>query len=231
MYCTHCGVELEPGLTRCPLCGGTDLSEDPAFLSDFPEYEPLPERLEKARIGRIYRRLVTLLFGTAAMVVLITDLLDRSGGPDWSPIAIAGIAAGFLFAILPSLRLRLWTNFALDVAIAGALLLAIDRLEDGTVDWFTGIALPILGAMLVLLLAAAWAMPRVRGVAKPAVIILATAILCVVVDLAIRLDRGLPVVPGWSLVVAASAGPVAAFLVLLQHTVLREIDLRRRFYF
>lgn len=230
MYCTRCGVELENDLERCPLCGGTDLSEDPSFLADFREYEPLPERLEEARIGRIYRRLVTLLFGTASVVVLITDLLDRTSGVDWSPIAIAGITAGFLFAILPTFRLRLSVNFALDVTIAGALLLAIDHLEDGGIDWFIGIALPILGSMLLLLLGAAWAIPRVRGVAKAAVILFGTTVLCIVTDLAIRIDRGLPVVPGWSLVVVVSVVPIAAFLVLLQNTVLNEIDFRRRFY-
>jgi len=230
VYCTRCGVELENGLTRCPLCGGADLSENASFVADLPEYEPLPEDLQERRIGRVYRRILVLLSGTAAAVVLITDLLDGAGGIGWSPIAIAGIAAGFLFAILPTFRLRLSLNFALDVAVAGVLLLAIDRLEDGSVDWFVGIALPILGTMLVLLLGVAWAIPRVRGVAKPAVILGAAAVLCVVTDLAIRADAGQALVPGWSLVVVVSVGPAAAFLVLLQHTVLSEIDLRRRFY-
>lgn len=230
MYCTRCGVEIESGLSRCPLCGGEELSADPEFLASFSEYEPIPERIEEARIGRIYRRVLSLFCGTATAVVLITDLIDRTEGLGWSRVAIAGIVAGFLFALFPTLRLRLRLIFALNIATAGALLLAIDHLEDGVVDWFLRIALPILGVLAIILFTSTWALTRVRGVAKPAVVLLGMTILSVTIDLVVRMNTGQPVIPGWSLVVIASALPAVVFLFLLQQTVLREIDLRRRFY-
>lgn len=230
MYCTRCGVEIEAGLTRCPLCGNESLSADPGFETTLTEYTPLPERVEEARIGRVYRRLLSLIFGTAGAVVLITDILDQTGGIAWSPIALVAITAGYLFAFLPSLNLGVRTVFAFDLVVAGGLLLAVDRLEDGVVDWFVQIALPILGTLALLLFVAAWAIGKVRGVAKPAVVLIATAILCITIDLVVRTDLGMSVTLGWSLVVLASAVPAAAFLFLLQHSVLREIDLRRRFH-
>ena len=121
------------------------------------------------------------------------------------------------------------TVFVLDLFVAGALLLAIDRLEAGSIDWFGGIALPILALLALLFLLSVWAVTRVRGVVKPAVVLAAVGVLCTGIDIAIRWHTESSPTPTWSLIVLVSVVPAVLFLLLLQRTVLRHIDLRRRF--
>ncbi len=228
MYCTSCGVEIEDGIKRCPLCGSTALSSEPGFVPRVSEYEPLEVYVAETRISRIYRRTLTLVVATAIAVVAITDIFGTNAGVDWSPIAVLAIATGYVAALLPALRLGIYQIVVLDILSAGGLLLAIDLLQDGKIDWFVRVALPILGALGVVLVVSGWVIARVRGVAKPAVVLVAAAVLCTIIDLIVRGYADPAPGLAWSLIVLFSLLPAAIFLVLLQHTVLREIDLRRR---
>jgi hypothetical protein len=230
MFCKRCGVEVESGRERCPLCGDTDLTEDAGFVESIPEYEPLRIPVEQARIGRVYRRLVALCAVTAIAIVVIVDALSGGPGLQWSAIAAVAIASGTLFAVVPSLSLGLRTVAIIDLLGAGLLLFVIDAIDGNGVEWFVGIALPILAVLAVLFFVSVVAITRVRGVAKAAVVLGACTALCIAIDLSIVRFYSGTLAMSWSWIVLVSVAPIALFLLLLQVTVLRYVDFRRRLH-
>ena len=51
-YCVNCGVELDPGAARCPLCGTPAWKPDPDAPSYFPtKPAEVPPASRRASIG------------------------------------------------------------------------------------------------------------------------------------------------------------------------------------
>ncbi len=226
MYCENCGVELEPTVDRCPLCDGRDVTSVPSAV---PEYASMSFADGESAVRRVLFRLVTLLIGTAAAVVLVTDMAVGDG-LRWSPVVTLSLGAAWVVLVGPTTSVRIGTAFVLDVAAVVGLLYGIALLYGGTDTWFIELALPIIAVLAAVVLLLVVFLRRFRGLVRVAVVLAAAGILSTGIDLVIRGYRGMTVQPGWSVVVLVSVFPVALFLYLLQATVLRYIDLRRRFH-
>ena len=56
-YCVNCGVELEKGAKKCPLCGTevinpNEINEE--RIHSYPVYSPMPKaKIKKMMVGRI----------------------------------------------------------------------------------------------------------------------------------------------------------------------------------
>ncbi|MCG8481337.1 MAG: hypothetical protein MI724_19740 [Spirochaetales bacterium] len=226
MYCERCGVQLEDDMERCPLCGGTSrVSEEPRV----PEYAPSDERPGVPAVRRIAARVLALLSATAVVILLIVDLFF-TGGLSWTPPVVTPVVFGTLMGLLPLLSTRWQSVFVVELVLIAIMLVLLDALDDGSLEWFVPVALPILGLTAFLLAGSAALVPRVRGVAKGALILAAAGVLTAGIEITVRLYRDMAIGISWSAVVLVSTLPAAAFLLLLQQTVLRYVDLRRRFY-
>ena len=226
MFCERCGVELEPGVTRCPLCGGEELgSAEP----ELREYRRSPDQQDSPAFGRLVVRILRLAAITAVAIVFLVDLWS-SGDLSWSPVAAAAIAAGTAIAGFPFQFRRWWPVFGASIGTIFLLLVLLDLLGNARLEWFLPVALPLLIAVGAISAVISWLFRRVRGVGKGAMILVGAGMVSAAADLVVSLYRtGSPGI-GWSAVVLLSTFPVAVFLVVLQSTVLRYVDLRRRFH-
>lgn len=224
-FCERCGVELEAGLEVCPLCGGEEIAASQPHVLEYDQTaDGVPARL----LRKTASRAVDIVFGAAIVILLIADTAyDQT--VTWSVPAIIPTAAGWLL-----IRTWLWARTAilgtaLSLATITAMLALLD-LRRGTLEWFIPVALPLVGT-LALVMAVSWPLVRrARGAARIAIVLLAATAVTVGVDITVALWTDAARIISWSLVVVISTVPFAISLMLLQRTVLRLVDLRRRFH-
>ena len=99
MYCVQCGVELQKGVSKCPLCGLRVYHPD--LLTETPEarpYPPFDDSAAHVRRGGLLL-ILSFLFALPVIVCLMVDL-KLSGGVTWSGYVTAGVLAAIL--LMPS---------------------------------------------------------------------------------------------------------------------------------
>ena len=146
-YCVNCGVELDLGAARCPLCGTPAWKPDPDAPSYFPTKPAEVPPASAPRGGRaahgdarvgipVLRRAEPAAAHRAALVAL----RHRRGGDALDLVRAARMLAR---------RIPIFFRLTADVAAVGVyvFLISID-LSGGA--WFRGFALPILGWACVL---------------------------------------------------------------------------------
>ncbi len=226
MYCERCGVDLEPGFAVCPLCGTAEHMEDEPSITEYHLDEPVPV---EPVLRRMIRRSVVGIGLTAAIILLIVDI-GFDGMLTWSPMAIVPVIAGTALVVFPLLFRRWLYVFFGSMTTTIAMLALLDLLPDGVLDWFTPIAVPLTLAAGILVELHRFLLPRLPGVVKGSVALVGSGVMTAVVDLTITLHATGTVELTWSRFVLLAALPVAGLLVLLHRTLLRYIDLRRRFH-
>lgn len=148
MYCARCGVELQKGAVRCPLCG---LKVYHPEIHETPEPGPYPRFSDGGQVKRLGLPFVlTFLFLIPLVICLLVDL-NVHGFVDWSGYAIGGILVLYTIVCLP-----LWFRnqnpviFFPIVGAAGLLLSLYISIKTGG-GWFMSFAFPIGGTLLLLI--------------------------------------------------------------------------------
>jgi hypothetical protein len=226
VYCERCGVEIEAGVAECPLCGGTGQTEEEPTLTEYSMDEP-PELVSVLR--RSVRHSVLGIGLTVVIILLIIDV-GTGSGVSWAPLAITPVIALTVVVALPFLTRSWWVAFLGSIVTIAGMLASLDLLANGKFDWFAPVAVPIVGVIALVVIAVQKLLPRVPGVNKAGVILAGVAVVTTAVDGTVAFYRGGGFSLGWSLIVLISVLPVAALMALLHVTILRYIDLRRRFH-
>ena len=226
MYCERCGVELEPGFSVCPLCGASEHCQEEPQITESPLDEPPPV---EPVLRRMVRHSLLGIGATAAIILLIIDFgMDEA--LSWAPVAIVPVVAGTAVVVLPLIFRRWLFTFLSATATILAMLALLDLLTDGVLDWFLPVAVPLTAAAGVLVELHRFLVPRLPGVVKGAVILVGAGIMTAAVDLTIVIYTGGAIGLRWSQFVLLATLPAAGLLVILHRTLLRYIDLRRRFH-
>lgn len=150
-YCVNCGVELDSGVKKCPLCG-TDVINPNEHVCNpdppYPVYKPEPK--QKVNRGTVVT-LLTLLFMLPVFLTFISDF-SINKRVTWSSFVIGSVIFVYLIVLFsvifnehPALRFSL-----ISVDIAGFLLF-IELSTKG--KWFLTFALPITTAIAVFVIA------------------------------------------------------------------------------
>lgn len=233
-YCSRCGVEVEEGTERCPLCS-TPIQrlEEAAPPTPYPQHIIDPEdayRLSKAERRRIGLELLALAAALASAALLAVDLLP-DGRLGWSAYAVASVAFAWYAASVP-LALYGRAKALLGALAAGtaAFLVVLDGLEGG-LSWSLRLGLPILGATAVTVAASAAVMAsRTRkGLNMIGIAALGAAAYLLELEAILRLGLGIAFRPYWSIVTALALVPVAVLLFFLHGRVMRGANLRKIF--
>ena len=149
MYCARCGVELQKGAAKCPLCG---LEAFHPEINEEPEPGLYPRAAEGegtvSNSGVMF--IVTALLLIPLLICVIADL-NISGGISWSGYAAGGIILFYAAFCLPH-----WFRapnpavfFPVTAALALALALYVCLKTGGR--WFLPFAFPVGGAAAVLI--------------------------------------------------------------------------------
>ncbi len=150
-YCIKCGVELEQGAKKCPLCNTPvrpaepEKAESPLFpaAGNYSFYD----HNSVNRSGVMF--VITLLTLIPVLISLLCDW-NLNGGISWS-----AYVAGALMLIYGIVLFPLWFKHpnpviftAVDFVLVGLFLLLIDLRNDG--GWFLSFAFPVTaGCMLI----------------------------------------------------------------------------------
>ena len=149
-YCVHCGVELDPTASFCPLCH-TPVA-DPRQPVDTDSPKPFPTRRgEVAPVSKVeVGLLITAMLASVAVCCGVLNLFLHAGRA-WSLYVIGAAAMLWLWLVPPLLARGMHLLLRLAVGI-GAVLLYVYLISvdlDGR-TWFLGLAAPLIlwgGAM------------------------------------------------------------------------------------
>jgi len=227
--CPKCGVELDEGLTSCPLCGTPLTSDEGRPRESIFDPEDREKFTEDER-RTIAWEVVSVSAGIAAAVVCLVDLLlERT--LSWSLYPISSLI--FLWILFTAV-LRLGKrplSATIVAAVALPLYLLVLNLIEGSLTWGPTLAVPIaiiaeLAAGLVV-----FAMSKVRrkGANVIAFCLLGVSLLCIGIDASLNLYFEAHLGLRWSTIVATALVPVAGFLFYLHHRVTKKSNLRKLF--
>ena len=226
--CKECGVELEDGVNVCPLC-------------DTPvgEKKPLTRQLEKTDnavtsdrhlLRQILWQITSVLLLSCIVATLIINLSIK-GKITWSiyPITICLII--FSYASL----LAMWNKrIALQIC-AGWLISPIVLYIVGlyvNADWPIKLALPLLGAVNVIGLLFYFILlaVKVKGLNIVAIMFVAIALLCLVIEGIISIYFTVSIKLQWSVIVSACLLPVTTAITFMYFRTRNNIDLQKIFH-
>ncbi len=204
--CTGCGVEVEEGLARCPLCGtplgGADAPGAPETASARAEPRGAPRAMRRWLLEA-----TTLVAGAGAIVVFAADFAYRMR-LTWSVYPLAAI--GFLWvsavvAIVSCPRPLVWLGC--QTAALLLFLYGLDMLTGGR-PWFVPLALPAAVLAVVLTAATAAAARRRPPLQVLALALLAAGLYLLGLEQILNRYASRALAPGWSLRSMMSAWPV-----------------------
>ena len=225
MYCVNCGVELNPGAERCPLCGTPAWKPDPAEPPYFATKPPEIPAVENYSLAIL---LSSMLLSVARCCGLLNLILLP--GRFWSYYVIGAAVMLWVWFVLPMVfrKLPVVIRLTLDVAIVGVYiwLISID-LNGGA--WFRGLVVPILiwACVLVFLLCL---LSRNRSIlTKISLCVGAVALLVIGIEYAIEYYLFGVAHLTWSLVVATICIALIIPLRVIRHVPALREEVRRRF--
>ena len=230
-YCVHCGVELDPTASFCPLCHTPVL--DPGQPVDTASPPPFPtERREvpPASKGEL-ALLLTAMLASAAVCCGVLNLFLHPARA-WSLYVIGAALMLWLWLVPPLLlrRMPLAARLVLDTGAVAVYLFLIALDLDG-MGWYLRLALPIVlwgGACVLFLGLILWS--GRRSILTTVTVLIGT-IGVFLFGVELLIDRFLygSWGPGWSLVVLTICTALVIPLVVVRRVPSLREEARRRF--
>lgn len=232
-YCVHCGVELAPSESKCPLCQTPVPDSCRPAPNEVPG--PYPETFE------YFRRHINIRFGfgISLLFILAVSLLvlaiDALTAPkmSWSFYVTGALMCLEIILFVPLFirGYRPYTHVTLDFVALALYMLLLGRLT-GSYLWVFHLALPLLAVITLCLYASFYVLRRFhRGIfIRLAGFLLALIITMLAMDGII--DHYLSSIKlNWSIFAGIPLLALAVFFVLLdRHKRLRE-SLHKRIFF
>ncbi len=236
-FCSRCAVEVEPHKTECPLCGTSiqhaEDEEPISYIKKYPD-EPAVKTEKVGRTAKQKRRLIWEVTSVSLLIpLLITLFIDLivNKTVTWSLYPISSlILAWFVISaplLFPNKLPILYIGETLPPAI---FLLVIDKIEDGQINWFLDVGLPIEAVVAVIAAIVIIGSIKVKnkGMNIAAFILFGTGLICLGIDfIVLKHIRGTFGV-SWSLYVIASTVVIGGFLLYLHYRLLKNTKLQRK---
>lgn len=229
-YCPSCGVQVENGTAACPLCDTPIpvLEEEQKQVPLYPSREKQP--MQPRQVRALFWTVITSLSFIGFAVVLAVDLVIN-GKLTWGGYALSGIAAGWLLSSVLAFLMHRPVLVVAGLSVISAGLLVLLDINDGSLDWFLTLGLPIMGIGAVevstaIFLYYASEKPRADF---GAVFLLVTTVSCIGLDLLISSFMG-ELSLSWSFIVMSATLPVSILLVFYRYYLSKIVDLKRIFH-
>lgn len=232
-YCVNCGVELEPSLSKCPLCNTPVIN--PSHLKALTETSPYPK--ESGQVDVVKRKdlaiLTSIVLIATSLCCLLLNIFVFNSAP-WSLFIIGACLLLFvlLVPVLVYTRLPIYISLLFD-GIATGLYLYMITFNTQSDQWFTGLALPILALITILVEIFALLLRSfpVSYITTALYFFAEAAVLCVGIELLINHYTNTPLKLMWSAIVLTVCGViVVALITVLSRRRLRDA-VRRRLHF
>ncbi len=233
MYCVKCGVELQKGVERCPLCGLTVYHPE---LTETPEPRPYPRYAEGGETVRHGGLLfvLTVLFAVPVLVCIVMDL-NMNHGIRWSGFVAFGLLWAYVAVCLPLwFRRRSPTVFFPIIMAAGLGVALYVCLKTGG-RWFLPLAFPVggavtlLGETVIVLLRHAVGAHRHRALFVFGGAFIAAGGLCMLIEFLLHVTFALPM-QWWCLYPLSALGLIGLMLIVIGICAPLRASLHKKFF-
>ncbi len=233
MYCVKCGVELQKGVARCPLCGLRVYHPD---LQESPEARPYPRYAEETgtvRHGGVLF-VLTVLFALPALVCLLIDM-NMNGGIHWSGYVAFSVLWAYVVFCLPLWFKRRSPTVFFPIAMAATIALALYVCLKTGGRWFLSFAFPVGGAALLLgeavivLLRHAVGPHRHRSLFVLGGAFIASGGLCMLIEFLLHVTFGLPM-RWWCLYPLSALALIGLMLIVIGICAPLRESLHKKFF-
>ena len=233
MYCVQCGVELQAGAEKCPLCG---LRVCHPEVRETPEPRPYPAFAgggERVRPGGLLL-ILSFLFALPIIICLMVDL-RLSGGVTWSGYVSLGVCAAYIAVCLPLWFQRRNPVVFFPITMAAGLLLALYVCLKTGGRWFLPFAFPMGGAVCVLVETVIVLLRYAVGARRHRVLYIlggasiALGALCVLVEFLLRVSFGIAM-RWWSLYPLVVLTLLGLMLIVIAISAPLRASLHKKFF-
>lgn len=232
-YCVNCGVELDASLKSCPLCNTPVIN--PKDLEKLTPPSPFPE--QRGQVEAVPRKDLAVLLTTFLISMAVACALLNFfaySGVLWSlpVIGICLIIWVFAIPLVIYRKIPAGVSVLLDGITTGIYLYMLTWLTSSD-EWFTHIGIPIVVLVTVLIEIVTLLCKRfpVSFLGSALYFVVATALLCVGIEIILDLYFKGAVKLGWSAVVlTACAIMTVTISTILSKKRLRNA-VRRRLHF
>jgi hypothetical protein len=229
-FCKECGVELEDHMQNCPLCGTSVLSGSKEPRSDNSKQRNAPDVKKKHLLSQVLLQITSILLLSGIAATLFINVA-MEGKITWSvyPTSICLIILCYVALIFlwhTQTAFQLFGSWILAVVV----LLILNALIDE--NWPLMLALPILCAanIIVLILTFVLRALKTKGLNIFAIVVLAIAILCLIIEGIISFYFEHAINLGWSVIVSACLLPVIAAILFMYFRTRNNSDLKKIFH-
>lgn len=231
-YCVNCGVELGKDLKSCPLCQTPVINPNAIDSSGTEPFFPTRQEAVAPVSKKAAALLITAMLASVALCCALLNLILNPGFAWW--LYMAGAAVMLWIWFVPGLLIRklpAWPRLAIDVC-AVAIYLFLIALASTGLEWYTGLALPILVCAAAIVLLASYLMRggRCSILGSTIIIILSLGIFAVAVEFFADSYLRQAWQPGWSLIVLAVSFGLSIPLVVVRRIPSLREEARRRFH-
>ncbi len=232
-YCVNCGVELEPSLKKCPLCNTPVIN--PARLKEIAAPSPYPT--QRGQVDMVKRKdlavLTSIVLTATSLSCLLLNIFVFTGSL-WSLFIIGACLLLFviLIPVLIYTRLPIYISLLFDGITIGLYLYMI-TFNTRSAKWFTGLALPILALVFILVEIFTLLLRSfpVSYLTTALYFFTETAVLCIALELLISHYLGNPLRLIWSSIVLTVCGVIDVMLITVLSRQRLRNAVRRRLHF
>ncbi len=233
-YCVNCGIELQKGEPRCPLCGIESHNPlEPAVEAGGQRPYPLHVESLNRRIDRRYTTMfISLLLLIPLFVCAFCDLMI-DGRLSWSAYVLGGLGVFFVWFLLPSFfaRRRALKCILFDGAAAAGMLIIVERMTEG--HWFLTLGLPLVILSMALGLLIVWLCSPRRTwspLVRTALGAFCLGLFIVGIEYAIMFYHDAFTMPKWSAYAFFPLLVIGAVLLVFDRRAGAKEQLKRRFF-
>ena len=235
--CYYCGVELEPNMKICPLCGKAANEKAPESEHTESEQNRLLEKpyfnyadLTKKQRRKLFWELSGIILFSGIIVTLIIDLIiNRS--ITWSKYSVTVCLVMFFnITLISFLQRRTLLLFAGSFISTSILLLLLD-IYDPNIGWAVKLGIPFLFSfyLITFILIILIRFAEQPGLNILAYVFIAIGLYTISIEGIISFYTNNFFHLHWSLIVLVCMIPISAILLFMHFRLKKGIDLKRFF--
>lgn len=231
-YCVNCGVELHETADACALCHTPVLNPNrPVDQKSPPPYPPEKAQMEPVSQMEAALLLSSMLLAASIACGILNLFLFRTG--PWSLYIAGACVMLWIFFVPPLLvrRLSIYLRLLFDALAVSGYVLLIALARNG-LDWYLGIALPIIAvvAFFILLVPLANSKSRRSFLTTAMQILGSFGVLALVIEFVLDRYFHQAFQPSWSIAAAVCCAALVLPLLVIRRVPNLRQEVRKRFH-
>lgn len=234
-YCSKCGIEVDHGIKRCPLCHFSipEIETDEEVDTNrFPTAENGYPREQRELKKVIYMIVSTMMLATCILMFFLNTIF--SGRLTWAKYSIVSVIAAWGYLGIGFGFIRNFIIAILLTSINTSILLFFIDSFNGRLEWFfpVGVPLVLLALAISLIIETIYIKSKKKIFNNISYIIVGIAFFAIGIEALIDLYLRQTIELVWSIIVAIQLISIALLLLYISHRLPQRYkeELKKRFH-